>query len=142
MVHCCIIYYRFNIFLARQFKAWTDILFWYLQCSYLVLTIFSFNKGACLTFKSLFHIMPSIYFLWLWNRTQICSWNQPALSNDGKVSCSRKQCEPLMRFKPKTDRGRLATRCAMPAPCHTKLFIKSYVMNLISKLNCLFSDVI
>ena len=28
---------------------------------------------------------------WLWNHAQIHSWNQPVLSNEGKVSCSRTQ---------------------------------------------------
>ena len=30
------------------------------------------------------------------NHAQILSWNQPVLSNEGKVSSSRKQWEPLM----------------------------------------------
>ena len=38
--------------------------------------------------------------------TQIYSWNQPVLSNVGKVSCSRKHWEPLMVFKLMTDRFR------------------------------------
>ena len=28
--------------------------------------------------------------------TQICYWNQPALNNEGKVSCSMKQGKPMM----------------------------------------------
>ena len=31
------------------------------------------------------------------NHTKICSWNQTVLSNEGKVSSSRKQREPLVR---------------------------------------------
>ena len=38
------------------------------------------------------------------NHAQIRSWNQPLLSNEGKVSCSRKQPEPLMGLKLTTDR--------------------------------------
>jgi len=29
------------------------------------------------------------------NHARICSWYQPVLSNEGKVSCSRKQQMPL-----------------------------------------------
>ena len=32
----------------------------------------------------------------------ICSWNQPVLSNKGKVSCSRKQWGPLIGLEPTT----------------------------------------
>ena len=39
----------------------------------------------------------------LWNHAQIRSWNQPVLSNKGKVSCSMKQRGPLMGFEPKLD---------------------------------------
>jgi len=38
------------------------------------------------------------------NHAQICSWNQPVLSNDGRVYCLRKQREPLIGFKLTTDR--------------------------------------
>jgi len=38
------------------------------------------------------------------NRDRICSWNQPVLSNKVKVSCSRKQWEPLMGLELTTDR--------------------------------------
>ena len=34
--------------------------------------------------------------VWLWNHAWIHSWNQPVLSNEFKISSSRKQCEPLM----------------------------------------------
>ena len=34
----------------------------------------------------------------------IHSWNQPVLSNEGKVSCSRKQWEPLIGLELMTDR--------------------------------------
>jgi len=30
------------------------------------------------------------------NHARIRSWNQPVLSNEGKVCCSRKQREPVM----------------------------------------------
>ena len=38
------------------------------------------------------------------DKARICSWNKPVLSNEGKVSCSRKQREPLMGFELMTDR--------------------------------------
>jgi len=38
------------------------------------------------------------------NYAHICSWNQPVLSNEGKVSCSRKQRMPLMGLELKTDK--------------------------------------
>ena len=38
------------------------------------------------------------------NLTQICSWDQAVLSNEGMVSCSRKQLEPLMELELMTDR--------------------------------------
>jgi len=38
------------------------------------------------------------------NHTRIRLWNQPALSNESKVSCSRKQRETLMGFELTTDR--------------------------------------
>ena len=34
---------------------------------------------------------PQFILVWLWNQAQIPSWNQPVLSNEGKVSFSRKQ---------------------------------------------------
>jgi len=33
------------------------------------------------------------------NKARFRSWNKPILSNVGKVSCSRKQRQPLMRLK-------------------------------------------
>jgi len=38
------------------------------------------------------------------NYSKVCPCNQPVLSNESKVSCSRKQWEPLMGFKLRTDR--------------------------------------
>ena len=38
------------------------------------------------------------------NPSRIRSWNQPVLSNDGKMSCPEKQREPLLGFEPTTDR--------------------------------------
>jgi len=37
------------------------------------------------------------------NHARIRSWNQPVLRNEGKVSCSSKQLEPLMGFELTTD---------------------------------------
>ena len=66
-----------------------------------------------------------LYDVESWFRTTIISegtcisfssWNQPVLSNKGKVSCSRKQQGPLMGLKPTTFtlRVRHATHCATP----------------------------
>jgi len=38
------------------------------------------------------------------NHARIRSWNQPVLNNVSKVSCSRKQWEPLTELKLTTDR--------------------------------------
>jgi len=38
------------------------------------------------------------------NHARIRSWNQPVLSNEGKVSCSRKQRGPLLGLELTTDR--------------------------------------
>ena len=43
------------------------------------------------------------------NHAQIRSWNQPVLSNEGKVSCSRKQRGPLIGLELTTDRYPLIT---------------------------------
>ena len=42
--------------------------------------------------------------VWLWNHAWIRSFNQLALSNEGIMSCSRKQWQALMWFEPTTDR--------------------------------------
>ena len=71
-----------------------------LRLSILVLTIF--NEGAYLTFKSIFHKALNFSSVRLWYHARIHSWNQPVLSNKGKVSCSRKQRGPLMGLEPTT----------------------------------------
>ena len=38
------------------------------------------------------------------NQSRIGFWKQPVLSNESKVSSSRKQQEPLMGLEPTTDR--------------------------------------
>ena len=52
------------------------------------------------------------------NHARIRSWNQPVLSNENKVSCSRKQRGPLMGLEFTTDRyppiTRRATYCDTP----------------------------
>jgi len=53
------------------------------------------------------------------NHAQIRSWNQPLLINEGKVSCSRKQWEPLMGLDLTIDR--LGVRCV--TYCATPLFV-------------------
>ena len=57
--------------------------------------------------------MQKIQFVYV-NRARIRFRNQPVLSNEGKVSCSRKQWwEPLVMFKLTTDRLRVrhSTHC-------------------------------
>jgi len=48
-------------------------------------------------------IVKQVLFAYV-NHAQICSWNQPVLSNEGKVYCSRKQRELLIKLKLTTDR--------------------------------------
>jgi len=51
------------------------------------------------------------------NHARIRSWNQPVLNNVSKVSCSRKQWEPLTELKLTTDRLPLIksqTHCVTP----------------------------
>ena len=43
---------------------------------------------------------PQFILVLLWYHDRICTWNQPVLSNKGKISCSRKQ--PLMGLEPTT----------------------------------------
>ena len=42
-----------------------------------------------LAFESIFHKAFQFKSIRLWNHARICSWNQPALSNESKVSWSR-----------------------------------------------------
>ena len=74
---------------------WNRNMFWFWR--YLTLTLI-YKKG--LNFSS----------VGLWNHPQICSWNQPVLSYEGKVSCLRKQCELFMGFELNIDR--LPVSCA------------------------------
>ena len=66
--------------------------------------------------------------VWLWNKqfefahvnhTQIGSFNQPVLSKQGNVSCSRKEQEPLIR----------AQTCDWPIP-------RSKVKGQLSSISC------
>jgi len=61
------------------------------------------------------------------NKAQIHSWNQPVLSNKGKISCSRKQLEPLVGLELTTDPlwCRHSTLFAMPG-CFSCLVVYSY----------------
>ena len=56
---------------------------------------------------------------------RIRSWNQPVLSNEGKVSCSRKQQGPLLGLELTTDRHplrvRRGTHCDTPPKYVLKL---------------------
>ena len=55
-----------------------------------------FNEGAYLTFKTIFHKALNLFQFDCDYHARIRSWNQPVLSNKGKVSCSMKQRGPLM----------------------------------------------
>ena len=48
-------------------------------------------------------IVKQAFFAYV-NQAWIRSWNQPVLSNEGKVSCSRKQRKPLTGLELTTDR--------------------------------------
>ena len=76
----------------------------------LVLVLTIFNEGAYLTFKS---ILLQLILVRLWTHARIRSWNQPVLSNKGKVSCSMIQRGPLMGLEHTTStlRIRSATHC-------------------------------
>ena len=65
----------------------------------LVLTIFNVGRIGHLSESS---IRPSDYLVRLWNHARIRSWNQPVISNKGKISSSRKQRGPLMGLGPTT----------------------------------------
>ena len=52
------------------------------------------------------------------NHDRIRSWNQPVLSNEGKVYCSRKQRELLKGLKLTTDRHPSTTRPTRFPLCH------------------------
>ena len=84
---------------------------------YLYLTIS--NEGDYLTFKLVFHKALTLFNSILKSRSN--PWNQPVLSNKGKVSCSRKQRGPLIRLEPTTStlRVRRATHC----PVHVCVFL-------------------
>jgi len=43
------------------------------------------------------------------NHARIHSWNQPILSNEDNISCSRKQQQPLIGLELTTDRHPLIT---------------------------------
>ena len=52
------------------------------------------------------------------NHARIRSWNQPVLSNKGKVSCSRKQQGPLLGLELTTDRHPAITESDVRYPLH------------------------
>ena len=72
----------------------------YRSCFYLVLTIFNVKGLFDIKVKS--SIRPSIYLSLIVKSRSNPFWNQPVLSNMGKVSCSRKQWGPLMGLEPTT----------------------------------------
>ena len=67
-----------------------------------------------MTFKSIFHKALNLFYFDC--DITLESWNQPVLSNKGKVSCSRKQRGSLMGLEPTTSTLRVghAIHCATP----------------------------
>ena len=63
-----------------------------------MLLVCSVSWNLVYTTLFLFDCETSIFFTYL-NHARIRSWNQPVLRNEGKVSCSRKQREPLKGFR-------------------------------------------
>ena len=57
-------------------------------------------KFILITFSLVVKQAMFAYVNYAWSH----SWNQPVLSNESKVSCSRKQREPLLGLKLTTDR--------------------------------------
>ena len=47
------------------------------------------------------------------------SWNQPVLSNEGKLSCSRKQQEPLTGLELTTDKLQVRRSALPTAPLNS-----------------------
>ena len=68
------------------------------------------------------------------NERRICSWNQPVLRNDRKVSCSK----PLMGFEPTTDILRV-WRISLCVTLHMMLLL--YSMNLSLKIREYFRTI-
>ena len=61
-------------------------------------------KHLVLVYTNLFRsIVKQALFAFV-NHARIRSWNQLVLSNEGKVSCLRKQQEPLIGLELSTDR--------------------------------------
>ena len=57
------------------------------------------------------------------NHARIRSWNEPVLSNEGKVSCSRKQQKPLMGLELTTDRHPPTTSQTRYPLCHAAPYV-------------------
>ena len=68
--------------------------------------------------------------LMLIDHAPICSWNQPVLSNEFKVYCSRKQQEPFMGFE-------LASTTDYKSDASTT--VHPYISIMYIVLNILFS---
>ena len=100
----------------------------------LVLLLFSCNCQYAV-FKALDVSLNWYILVWLWNQTQIRSWNQLVLSNDSKVPCLTKQWEPLIGFKLTIVRHPLIVSqdALTTAPCNTTpftLFLHKHCKNV------------
>ena len=101
---------------------------WYWRWEqYLVWVLTIFNEGVYRTLK----VSVLIILVWLWNHARIRFWSQPVLCKEGKVSCSRKQRDPLMGFS--YSRLTEYESDALPTArlCHSSTFtLKKYGRNL------------
>ena len=105
---------------------------------HLVLILTIFNEGAYMTFKSIFHKALNLFYFDC--DITLESWNQPVLSNKGKVSCSRKQRGPLMGLEPTTSTLRVghAIHCATPPHGFDKKLSQNWHVSCWLKLKILF----
>jgi len=76
-------------------------------------------------------VKPVGFFAYI-NHAQMHSWNQTVLSNEGKVSCPRKQQKPLMGLEFTTDQLqiRCATQCVRPHRILTGIWLLCYSLLL------------
>jgi len=78
------------------------------------------------------------------NNIQYCSWNKlhVVLSNEGKVSCYRKQLKPLMELELMTERHSLNTSITrLTVTCHLKYWlIPGTDLSIIYVCYCLFHN--
>ena len=67
------------------------------------------------------------------NHAWIHSWNQPVLTNENKVSCPRKQREPLMDLELTTDRHSQIMSQKFYPLCHRRNSLKWAESNIFNR---------